>query len=114
MTQYLSLLSSIDSRLQQQIFALAEADILPSESGPREYQADLHSSRGARATPNPLLPKLADSKSDSASGSGLGTLDVGWLNSRNDNVGKEMEAELWAKALDLSTILGEAQENEEV
>lgn len=25
----------------------------------------------------------------------MGVLDVGWLNSRNDSVGKEMEAELW-------------------
>lgn len=26
----------------------------------------------------------------------MGGLDVGWLNSRNDSVGKEMEAELWS------------------
>ena len=31
-------------------------------------------------------------------GGGIGSLDVGWLNSRNDNVGKEMEAELWEEA----------------
>ena len=31
-------------------------------------------------------------------GGGLGNLDVGWLNSRNDKVGKEMELALWASA----------------
>lgn len=25
----------------------------------------------------------------------MGLLDVGWLNSRDDSVGKELEAELW-------------------
>lgn len=34
-------------------------------------------------------------------GGGLGSLDVGWLNSRNDNVGKGMEAELWEEARQL-------------
>lgn len=40
-------------------------------------------------------------------GGGLGALDVGWLNSRNDNVGKEMEAELWGKAKKFVTNLEE-------
>ena len=32
-------------------------------------------------------------------GTGLGGLDVGWLNSNlTDGVGREMERELWAKA----------------
>lgn len=35
-----------------------------------------------------------------STGSGLGNLDVAWLNSRNDNVGREMEAELWSEAED--------------
>ena len=63
------------------------------------------------ANPN-ILPALArmggaqghdstkQTKLDKASG-GLGNLDVGWLNSRNDNVGKEMEADLWAKAREM-------------
>jgi len=29
---------------------------------------------------------------------GLANLDVGWLNSRSGHVGREMEAELWARA----------------
>ena len=29
---------------------------------------------------------------------GVGNLDIGWLNSRNGLVEKEMEAELWADA----------------
>lgn len=31
-------------------------------------------------------------------GGGLGSLDIGWLNSRNDHIGKGMEAELWEEA----------------
>ena len=31
-------------------------------------------------------------------GVGPGNIDVGWLNSRNNKVGKEMEAELWTEA----------------
>ena len=44
----------------------------------------------------------------------LGELDIGWLNSRNDKVGKEMEAELWGKAAELLKGVNEGREAKEV
>jgi len=46
--------------------------------------------------PNIPMPK-STGKGTIVAG-GLGNLDVGWLNSRNDHVGKEKEAELWEEA----------------
>ena len=43
-------------------------------------------------------PRQGTIRKGAITGGGLGSLDVGWLNSRNDNVGKEMEAELWEDA----------------
>ena len=56
------------------MYALEEASILASES----------SSSASRA--------------GDAGGAGSGAMDVSWLNSRNDTVGKDKEAELWAAA----------------
>ena len=44
-------------------------------------------------------------------GSVLGNLDIGWLNSRNDSVEIEMEAELWKKA---SSFLAELEDKKRV
>ena len=55
-------------------------------------------------TTNPDRSRLGTDKHASL-GSGLGSLDIGWLNSRNDKVGREMELELWSKAQDLMTNL---------
>lgn len=61
-------------------------------------------SRGASAATD-----IRSSASRSAIiGGGLGNLDIGWLNSRNDNVDKEMESELWNKA---STFLAGLEES---
>ena len=49
--------------------------------------------------PNTSLSKQSGGLKGSITGGGLGTLDIGWLNSRNDNVGKTKEAELWEEAL---------------
>lgn len=71
--RYFSLLSSIDVRLRRQVYALEEA--------------------GA------LAPDSASRSNDVPGGSGTaGSLDVSWLNSRKDTVGKDKEAELWAVA----------------
>lgn len=82
-SQYFTLLSSIDARLRRQISALEEAEIIPAEVTTRESQSSL------------LVP---GTNTDAITGGGLGSLDVGWLNSRNDHVGKEKEAELWEEA----------------
>lgn len=72
-SDYFTTLSWIEVQLRRQIWALEEAGIIAAE---------------------------ASSQNAGNQGS-LGSLDVGWLNSRNDKVGKEMEAELWAKAREL-------------
>lgn len=72
--------------LRRQIYALEESNIIPSEVAQKDSQG--------KSAPD---------------GSGLGSLDVGWLNSRNDKVGKEMESELWAKARRLVKDVAEKQ-----
>ncbi|KAL2849128.1 mediator complex protein-domain-containing protein [Aspergillus pseudoustus] len=76
-SQYFALLSSIDVRLRRQVYALEEASILAPDSSSRS--GDLAGAgAGAANASHPL--------------------DVSWLNSRKDTVGKEKEAELWAAA----------------
>ncbi|KAL4944010.1 mediator complex, subunit Med11 [Aspergillus oleicola] len=77
-SQYFALLSSIDVRLRRQVYALEEASILAPDT--------VAGTRGGEG-----------SFSGSAGGA-QGTLDVSWLNSRKDTVGKEKEAELWRAA----------------
>jgi len=100
-TQYFSLLSSIDVRLRRQIYALEEAEIIPTEAPSKEVQSSSNISAAFAALGGGQPPTSASQSSlekSASTGGGLGNLDIGWLNSRNDNVGKEMEAELWIKA----------------
>ena len=102
-SQYFSLLSSVDVRLRRQIYALEEAEIIPAEAASKEQQTSSAAPPGSAAhatVPNPPPAKQATAGKSASTGGGLGALDVGWLNSRNDKVGKEMEAELWGKARD--------------
>ena len=89
---YFRLLESISVRLKRQIYALEEADIVPAEiEAPiPEPQATVSASSLVPAPPRRGVPTLSTG--------GLGNLDVSWLNSRADVVGKTTEAELWAKA----------------
>ena len=80
-SRYFALLSSVDVNLRRQIWALEEANIIAPGSAEKDQQ-----------------PGSEKAATDVTS---LGNLDVGWLNSRNDKVGKEMEAELWEKASSL-------------
>ena len=101
-SQYFSLLSSLDVRLRRQIYALEEAQILPkdvSTKEPRNSQASSLGFPGMGSTANMPLPTQSGVGKGPITGGGLGNLDIGWLNSRNDNVGKEKEAELWEEAL---------------
>lgn len=100
-SQYFSLLSAVDVRLRRQIYALEEAEIIPAEAPHKEQQISLTVPSAFAAFGN--APVASSTKQTASSkvaggGGGLGTLDVGWLNSRNDDVGKEKEAELWAEA----------------
>ncbi len=97
-SQYFSLLSYIDVRLRRQIYALEEADIIFAERPARETLTVSTAPGSVGGISTAVPPTQTASGKANAAASGLGNLDVGWLNSRNDAVGKDMEAELWAKA----------------
>ena len=98
-TQYFTLLSSVDVNLRRQLYALEEADILPAEAVSNKPTTNLAVPSAVQAHPqNPSLPRVGGGNKGVITGGGLGNLDVGWLNSRNDNVGKEMKSELWREA----------------
>lgn len=114
-SEYFSLLSSIDVRLRRQVYALEEAEIIPAEAV-KEQQTSLAVPSTFAAlsnTQNSSTAKQPAVGKNAQTGGGIGTLDVGWLNSRNDNVGKEMEAELWAQAEDFVRILEEKKTAED-
>lgn len=80
MEKFLSTLHSVNVRLKRQIWGLEEAGIL------KDKPKDDEGNTGPRPTLEP-------------NGLGMiGSLDVGWLNSRSNQVEREMEAELWTKA----------------
>ncbi|PGH23280.1 hypothetical protein AJ80_02696 [Polytolypa hystricis UAMH7299] len=87
-SQYFALLSSIDVRLRRQVHALEEAGIIQPESA----------SKAAENAP-------ASSK--------VNPLDISWLNSRKDTVGRDKEAEVWAEARELVTRLRAAEAGKE-
>lgn len=78
---FLTALHDIDVRMKRQIMALEEAGIVNLSSAAR---ADPNASTKASLGPNGL--------------GAVGSLDVGWLNSRSTKVERDMEAELWDKA----------------
>ena len=99
--KYFSILSSIDVRLRRQIYALEEAEIVHAELAPKDTQTTQHESPTSTdlgGSQNLLSNKQTGSTKHASKGVGPGNMDVGWLNSRNNKVGKEMEAELWAEA----------------
>ena len=113
-SQYLRLLSSIDVRLRRQINALQDAEIVPAEAATRDSQI-------SQAIPSALpalgvsaiLSKQTGGNRTVVTGGGLGSLDVGWLNSRNDHIGKGMEAELWEEAQHFVERLQQEEESSE-
>ncbi|KAK7749793.1 hypothetical protein SLS53_000372 [Cytospora paraplurivora] len=95
MNKFLSTLHSVDALLKRQILGLDEAGIISlprpnqdNKDGPKD-----RSSGGGDDASAGLKPALEPD------GLGkVGSLDVGWLNSRSNQVEREMEAELWTKA----------------
>ncbi|PLN77908.1 mediator complex protein-domain-containing protein [Aspergillus taichungensis] len=86
--QYFALLSSIDVRLRRQAYALEEAAILPPELSDGGGVAG-GAAGGAAVAAGAANP-----------------LDISWLNSRKDTVGKDKEAELWAAAREFVEQMG--------
>lgn len=99
MNKFLSTLHSVDARLKRQILGLDEAGIisLPSNKDaakdkPKDEDGTGTGTGTGAAAPGPKPALEPD-------GVGMvGDLDVGWLNSRSNQVEREMEAELWTKA----------------
>ena len=81
--KYFNSVQSVSALLRRQAYALEEAKIIPAESRPFEAQVQV-----APGQPRPMQ----------VTNGGLGKLDVSWLNSKRDDVGKRKEAELWAEA----------------
>ncbi|KAI9893595.1 MAG: hypothetical protein M1814_006391 [Vezdaea aestivalis] len=82
---YLATLDSTRTRLRRQIMALEEAGIISAEAPLR-----LSMSASQNTSTSQEKEKMGEG--------GLGKLDVGWLNSRDDRVERGMERELWEKA----------------
>ncbi|KAI9866377.1 MAG: hypothetical protein M1813_001499 [Trichoglossum hirsutum] len=95
---YFSLLSSINVRLRRQIYALEEADIIASDSASKDSQTAGNAPTFGAAGGGGVGGAAIQADKGEISRAGLGNLDVGWLNSRSDIVGREMEGEIWAKA----------------
>lgn len=103
MNKFLSTLHSVDALLKRQILGLDEAGII---SLPNQENKDSGKDRSSKEddTTSSLKPALEPN------GLGkVGNLDVGWLNSRSNQVEREMEAELWTKARrHLESLAGDA------
>ena len=69
-------------RLRRQVYALEEASIIPSESSAKTNETV---GTGTAGGANPL--------------------EISWLNSRKDSVGKDKEALLWAEARKFAEVL---------
>ncbi|KAE8443770.1 hypothetical protein EG329_001364 [Mollisiaceae sp. DMI_Dod_QoI] len=87
---YLKTLQTVDVGLRRQIYGLEEANIIPAEKAKKGKDGQDGSTMGGLKTAAAAEPSSGDS--------GMGKLDIGWLNSRSGRVGRDMEAELWEKA----------------
>ncbi|KAI9645868.1 hypothetical protein NHQ30_005304 [Ciborinia camelliae] len=95
---YLKTLQSVDVRLRRQILGLEEADIIPADKIKSKNKGKVAAE--VMETRRPAVPgNMAGNKADDvATDGGIGNLDIGFLNSRSGRVGRDMEAELWAKS----------------
>ncbi|KAK1593969.1 mediator complex protein [Colletotrichum navitas] len=108
MDALLSTLHAVDVHMKRQIMGLEEAGIIklrsggggggPGDGGPG---AGGDKTAGGRQVVMNEDAKIVARASLEPNGVGtIGNLDVGWLNSRNNKVERDMEAELWAKMRD--------------
>lgn len=95
---YYNNLQAVIAKLRRQTYALeeagiiaAEAPVLSSARDPRQSAA----STGANGRPAAHQPP---NEGDKITNGGLGSLDIGYLNSRGNKVGAEKEAELIQEA----------------
>lgn len=102
---FYTLIQSISAHLHRQTYALEEANIIAAEPAsaaePQVAPQVPKSVQQLASRPAGALNAGAHVKSEQpmqVTNGGLGNLDVGWLNSRRDVVGKQKEAELWRDA----------------
>ncbi len=102
---FYTLVQSITARLRRQAYALEEAHMIAMEPASTDTEqppsvanvvplggrsnGTAFGGPAAQVRPEPPMP---------ITNGGLGNLNIGWLNSRRDEVGKQKEAELWAAA----------------
>ncbi|KAK1964384.1 mediator complex protein [Colletotrichum sublineola] len=86
MDALLSTLHAVDVHMKRQIMGLEEAGIIKLRGDGVVMNEDAKIVARASLEPNGVGT--------------IGNLDVGWLNSRNNKVERDMEAELWAKMRD--------------
>ena len=94
---YFGRLSSIDTKLRKQIYALEDAEIIPAEATIRSATASQKTSAGLVALKGGFAKGNTADKPKNV-GATLGNLDVGWLNSSNDSMKQKMKRELWEAA----------------
>ncbi|KAI9803743.1 MAG: hypothetical protein M1833_000655 [Piccolia ochrophora] len=101
-SNYFRLLDSISARLRRQIYALEEADIISAEAAPKESKTGMNAALAAMAGGGGGAGfgglQAGPDKTSTVWAGGMGNLEVDWLNSRTNFVGKDMEAELWKRA----------------
>jgi hypothetical protein len=90
MNSMLKTLHTVDVHMKRQIMALEEAKIIK-----------LASTADAKITVDTDAKPLAKTSLEPNGLGAIGGLDVGWLNSRNSRVERDMEAELWGRAREL-------------
>lgn len=94
---YYEMLQAICARLNRQAHALEEAGIIDAEA-PILTLAD---TRRNAVTGGAVVGAGASTESERIRNGGLGNFDVGWLNSRGNKVGAEMEAEVISRLMTL-------------
>lgn len=105
-TAYFTLIQSVMARLRRQAYALEEAGIIAAEAPTLSTTGAATDAGPARPTGGagivrrgPTVPQQkAGEDGDRVTNGGLGSLDVGLLNSRGNSVGLDKEAELVAEA----------------
>lgn len=104
---YTVTVQTVAARLRRQVYALQEANIIPAQrTKPQSAALAQQPGRPGQSAQQPPMQ---------ITNGGLGNLDVGWLNSRSDVVGKQKEAELWAEARQhVENILGERPDDMDV
>lgn len=105
-SQYFALLSSIDVRLRRQVYALEEAGILapPETAASGSFRGGDAVTGAAGGTTSGTAAGSGGTGAGAGSGS-FNPLEISWLNSRKDTVGKDKEAELWAATREFVTRL---------